>query len=275
MRLALLPVFVWAVAAQTPDSRFVFDVATVRHGPVGDFGVGGTGCPGADPARCFVENYPLSSLLQMAYEIRSYQLSGPGWMDLERFTINAKAPEGTNRGQLSQMLRNLLIERFQIAAHFEKKQITGYQLVVAKGGAKLDQSPGPPKQDEDPRKEAPRIKTDREGYPELPPGRHFMMVGGPNGRARWRFVDASMDEFVEKIADSMLQKPTANATGLAGRYDFLLSYSWAAMQPDPPPDAGASLFEALQQQLGLKLESSKVPMEILVIDHIEKIPRGN
>jgi uncharacterized protein (TIGR03435 family) len=95
------------------------------------------------------------------------------------------------------------------------------------------------------------------------------------GRARWRFVDASMDDLTGKIADSMLQKPAVNATGLQGKYDFLLSYSWAAMQPDPPPDAGLSLFEALEQQLGLKLESKKVPVNTLVIDRMEKTPKGN
>jgi uncharacterized protein (TIGR03435 family) len=66
-----------------------------------------------------------------------------------------------------------------------------------------------------------------------------------------------------------------NATGLPGKYDFLLSYSWAAMRPDAPPDSGVSLFEAVQQQLGLKLETRKVPVDTLVIDHIEKIPREN
>lgn len=103
--------------------------------------------------RCSLENYPLSSLLQMAYEITSYQLSGPAWLDEERFTINAKAPEGTSEKQVTLMLRNLLSERLQIAAHFEERQITGYRLVVAKGGAKLQHAVGPPKQEQDCAKE--------------------------------------------------------------------------------------------------------------------------
>lgn len=275
MRLALLPVLVCVLAGQTPDSRVQFEVASVRHGRPGDFSAGGTGCPGAGPTRCSIENYPLSSLLQVAYQIHAYQVSGPAWLDEQRFTVDAEAPAGTSQKQLSLMLRNLLIERFQIAAHFETKQITAYRLVVARGGAKLDKSPGPPRQpDQDSAKEAPRIKIDPEGYPEPPPGRSFWMVVG-NGRARWRFVDESMDDFAERIADGMIHKPTVNATGLAGKYDFLLSYSVAAMQPDAPPDSGETLLEAVQQQLGLKLETRKVPVDTLVIDHIEKIPREN
>jgi uncharacterized protein (TIGR03435 family) len=274
MRLAWLALFVCVLMAQTPDSRAQFEVASVRHGRPGDFSAGGTGCPGAEPTRCFVENYPMSSLLQMAYEIHPYQLSGPAWLDEERFTVNAKAPEGTNKKQFSLMLRNLLIERFQLAAHFEKRDTTGYQLVVTKGGPKLSASPGVPKQEDGSGNAAPRIKTDREGYPEPPPGRSFWMaVDG--GRARWRFVDESLDDLAERIADQMIHKPTVNATGLAGKYDFVLSYSWAAMQTDAPADSGMSLFEAVQQQLGLKLESRKVPVDTLVIEHMEKTPREN
>lgn len=274
MRLVLLPVWVCVLMAQAPDARVAFEVASVRHGRAGDYSTGGTGCPGEDPTRCFVENYPVSSLIELAYGIHSYQLSGPKWMEEERYTINAKAPEGSSRKQISLMLRNPLSERFQLATHFEKRETTGYELVVMKRGPKLDSSPGAPKQDEDARKEVPQIKTDREGYPEPPPGRHSWMAVD-NDRARWKFVDESMDEFAGRIAEAMLQKPTVNATGLEGKYDFLLSYSWAAMQPDPPPDSGVTLFEAVQEQLGLKLEPRKVPVDTLVIDHIEKTPKTN
>src|SRR5580658_8785115 len=117
MRLVLLPVFVSALAAQTPDSQVVFEVATVRHGPPGDYSAGGSGGPGTrDPSRYSVENYPLSSLLEIAYGLSSYQLSGPIWLDDERFTIAAKVPEGATKEQLKLMMRNLLVERFKLAA---------------------------------------------------------------------------------------------------------------------------------------------------------------
>lgn len=275
MRLILFPAVVCALAAQTPDSHVVFEVATVRHGPAGDFGVGGTGCPGSgDPTRCFVENYPMSSLLHMAYGIRSYQLSGPSWLDTERFSINAKGLEGTTKEQLDLMLRNLLIERFKLAAHFEKRETTGYQLVVAKNGPKLAASPGAPKPDEDSAKQPARMKLDQEGYPELPPGRTFWMSVAYD-RARWRFVDESMEDFAERIGNEMIHQPTVNATGLTGKYDFVFSWSYAAMQPNPPADSGPTIFEAIQEQLGLKLESKKVPVNTLIVDHIEKTPSEN
>jgi len=276
MRLMLLPVILGALAAQTPDSQVVFEVASVKHGPPGDYSAGGSGGPGTrDPTRYSVENYPMSSLLEIAYGISSYQLSGPGWLDEERFTVTAKLPAGTTSEQLGLMLRNLLIERFKLAAHFEKKEVAGYQLVVAKGGPKLAASPGDPSQNDDPAKPpAPfKITLDKEGYPELPPGRHYSMAVHLS-RARWRFADESMEHFARILGDQIHQ-PIVNATGLTGKYDFVVSWSFAAVDPNPRADSGPSIFEAIQAQLGLRLESRKTPVDTLVIDHIERTPSEN
>jgi len=275
MRLVLLPVFVSALAGQTPDSQVVFEVATVKHGLPGDYGAGGSGGPGTrDPTRYSVENYPLSSLLEIAYGISSYQLSGPAWIDRERFTVTAKVPEGATQEQLKLMMRNLLIERFQLAAHFEKKEVAGYQLVVAKGGPKLAASPGDPNQNDDPAN-APAAFTntlDKEGYPQLPPGRHYSMAVAGD-RARFRFVDESLEHFAEILGDQIHQ-PIKNATGLTGKYDFQVSWS-TAMQPNVSGDSGPSIFTAIQEQLGLRLESKKLPVDTVVIDHIARTPTEN
>jgi uncharacterized protein (TIGR03435 family) len=276
MRLVLLPVFVGALLAQTPDSQVVFEVATVKHGPPGDYSAGGSGGPGTrDPTRYSVENYPMSSLLEIAYGISSYQLSGPRWLDDERFTVTAKLHEGATREELGLMMRNLLIERFKLAAHFEKNEVAGYQLVVAKGGPKLAQSPGEPNQNDDTAKAPAPFKwpLDKEGYPELPPGRHYAMSIAYD-RARWRFADESMKHFAEILADQ-IHRPIINATGLTGKYDFVISWSTAAMEPNASADSGPSIFVAVQEQLGLKLESKKIPGDIVVIDHIEKAPTDN
>src|ERR1700693_1270329 len=275
MRFVLLPVFVCALA-QPPDSQVVFEVATVKHGLPGDYGARGSGGPGTrDPTRYSVENYPMSSLLEIAYGISSYQLSGPGWIDNERFTVTAKLPEGATKEQLKLMMRNLLIERFRLAAHFEKKEVTGYQLVVAKGGPKLAASPGDPSQNDDSTKPpAPFTMTlDEEGYPELPPGRHYSMAIA-NDRARWRFADESLEHFAEVLGDQIHQ-PIINATGLTGKYDFVVSWSSAATQPNVPADSGPNIFAAIQEQLGLKLESKKLPVDTVVIDHIARTPSEN
>lgn len=217
----------------------------------------------------------MSSLLEIAYGNSSYQLSGPGWIDNERFTVTAKLPEGATKEQLKLMMRNLLIERFRLAAHFEKKEVTGYQLVVAKGGPKLAASPGDPSQNDDSTKPpAPfRMTLDKEGYPELPAGRHYSMAIA-NDRARWRFADESLEHFAEVLGDQIHQ-PIINATGLTGKYDFVVSWSSAAMQPSVPADSGPNIFAAIQEQLGLKLESKKLPVDSVVIDHIARTPSEN
>lgn len=276
MRLVLLPVFACSLAAQTPDSQVVFEVATVKHGLPGDYSAAVSGGPGTrDPTTYTVTNYPMSSLMGIAYGINSYQLSGPDWMDVERFTVTAKVPRGATKEQLGPMMRNLLIERFKLAAHFEKKEVAGYRLVVAKSGSKLAASPGAPKRDDDPEKPpAPfKMTLDKEGYPELPPGRHYSMAID-HGRARWRFADESMEEFAGMLG-AQIRQPILDATGLAGKYDFVVSWSYAAMKPDATADAGPSIFAALQEQLGLRLESHKIPVDTLVIEHMEKVPSEN
>jgi uncharacterized protein (TIGR03435 family) len=99
VRFAVLPIFACALAAQTPDSQVVFEVASVRHGVPGDYHASVIGGPGSnDPTRVSIENYPLSSLLyDLAYGIKDYQLSGPGWLDEERFTVTARLPERPRR----------------------------------------------------------------------------------------------------------------------------------------------------------------------------------
>lgn len=276
MRLILLPVFACTLAAQTPDSRVVFEVATVKHGRPGDYSAAVSGGPGTrDPTTYTVTNYPMSSLLGIAYGVNSYQLSGPDWLDSERFTVTAKVPRGAPKEQLGPMMRNLLIERFKLVTHFEKKEVAGYRLVVAKGGPKLTASPGAPNNNDDPSKPAAPFKMtlDKEGYPELPPGRHYSMAVA-NDRARWRFADESMEDFAGLLG-AQIRQPILDATGLTGKYDFVASWSYAAVQPDAPADAGPSIFAAIQEQLGLKLESHKVPVDTLVIEHIEKTPSEN
>jgi uncharacterized protein (TIGR03435 family) len=147
--------------------------------------------------------------------------------------------------------------------------------VVAKGGPKLAASPGDPNQNEDPDKLPAPFKwtVDKEGYPDLPPGRQYSMAMG-HGRARWRFADESMEHFADALT-SQIRQPILNDTGLTGKYDFVLSWSTAAMPPNASADSGPSIFLAIQEQLGLKLESKKLPIDTVIIDHIERTPTEN
>jgi uncharacterized protein (TIGR03435 family) len=293
-------------SAQTPDAAVTFEVATIKlSAPVGmgPIHIGTRGGPGTpDPGRFSCERCSLMMLISTGYDINSVQIFGPSWLIEQQFDLAAKIPEGATKAQFRVMVRNLLVERFKIAVHRDKKEMPIFELTVAKGGPKLKNSPGPP--DEPPGRSGgpsapppPRpVTPGGDGSPQFQPGRFPMGFFGPRG-ARLRMVDETMQGLATRL-QSMVGRPVTDATGLTGKYDFELSFSPNAggmtVQsffpglPPPPPgpvqsspdgapsdDSGVSLLTALQEQLGLKLESKKGPVDTLVIDHIEKTPTEN
>ena len=272
---------------------------------------GGPGTP--DPGQLTYTNVSLKNVLINAYDVNDYQISGPTWLDRERFDIVAKIPQGATKEQFRQMLQNLLAERFKLTLHHETKELPMYTLVVAKGGPKLKEAveedaatpqgaapPPPPGRDE----AAPmRLKTDADGMPRLPAGMGrngtiMMMMMDPNGGGmRTRMV--SKGQPVSSLLgtlSNLLGRPVVDGTGLKAKYDITLDYNPDGlngprmMMPPPqhdgapgggPPMAGApdgggpTIFTALQEQLGLKLEQRKGPVDLLVIDRLEKVPTEN
>jgi uncharacterized protein (TIGR03435 family) len=198
-----------------------------------------------DPALFTCENCSLSELVMSAYGIESYRVSAPGWADDARFILSAKVPEGTSTGQFHLMQQNLLAERFKMKSHYEQKELPQYQLVAAKNGPKLKESAA---------------------------GTLASGSAGQDGRAKSSFtirlVAVSIAEFTRQLS-SQLRRPVADATGLKGKYDITLQ--WIS---DVGSD-GPTIFDALQQQLGLKLEERKTMVDVLVIDHVEKTPTEN
>jgi uncharacterized protein (TIGR03435 family) len=224
-------------------------------------------------------------MISMAYGVKSFQISGgPSWLPSERFDIEAKMDAATadaleklspDQRMLAQqqMLQALLADRFQLTVHRETKELTTYTLVIAKGGPKLQEAkPG-------------------DTYPSggaLPDGTHAG-VGSMSGGVLDGKVTAQAVP-VARLAQSltqMLGRPVLDKTELTGVYDFKLQFTPDdRLQPPsgsppnlrlpvPPADSNApSLFDALQEQLGLKLESGKGPGEVIVIDHVEG-PSGN
>ena len=273
--------------AQTPGPSPAFEVASIKAAPPLEgrgFTVSSSGGPGTkDPGRWTTNNWTLSNLVTLAYNLNRYNYSGPDWMDTERFNIIAKVPEGATKDQFRTMVENLLFDRFKMKVHRETREMAGYDLVVAKGGPKLAEAV------EDPPGAAPAgtsgpLKFDSEGFPELPPGRDSTMIIA-NGRARMRRHNYTMAELASQIA-FQLAKPVNDASGLRGKYDFVLFWSTggparapatseSGALPAPPEDTGPNLFNALQQQLGLKLEPRKVSVSVLVVDHMEKVPTEN
>jgi uncharacterized protein (TIGR03435 family) len=185
-------------------------------------------------------------------------------MDAARYNVVAKIPAGAVRRQFGQMRQSLLAERFGLRAHYEKKDMTVYELTVGKGGTRLKESQEPVA-----------------GKPEAawrPP------AYGPPARTM-----ARVDRKGESIADlanflsNQLGQPVMDATGLGGRYDYALSFlmepggrAAGPVVPDgPEPEFGISLIDAVREQLGLRLEKKKGQAGVLVVDHAERVPIGN
>jgi uncharacterized protein (TIGR03435 family) len=195
------------------------------------------------------------------------------------------------------MLQNLLAERFKLAAHREKKEMQVFDLVVAKGGPKLhEHRPDPAKDKEEDAAAMPPGRgggrgpnLDQDGYPVIPKNcKGCLMVVG-SGKARMQWIDAEIKDLAELVGDQM-EKPVFDATGLKGKYDISVTFQMSFGVParggnaggggDRPLDSadgdtGVPLAGALQSQLGLKLESKKGSVEVLVVDHAEKVPTEN
>jgi uncharacterized protein (TIGR03435 family) len=213
--------------------------------------------------------------LLRAYDVKTYQLTGPEWMSAERYEIIAKVPPGTTKEQFNLMLQNLLAERFHLAVHHETKEIQGYELVKGKSGPKLKPSTetGP---DVEPT-EAP--KTDANGFPQLSaPG--LVMMEGVRGKAVVSLLTARaqpLSALVERLSNQF-RLPVADKTGLTGKFDFTLEFAPqapGALPIDSPDESAPNLVSAVPQQLGLRLEPKKIPTDIVVVDRADKIPTQN
>jgi uncharacterized protein (TIGR03435 family) len=257
-----------------------FEVASVKPSAAHDFNpnrVGMRGGPGTDdPEQIAYTGAVLKNILLRAYGVDSYQLSGPGWLDQERYDILAKIPSGTTEEQFNAMLRNLLTERFNLTSHHETRELRVYELVVGKNGLKMKEAELNISSEP-----VPKIGADKNGCPELPPG-HPLMAGRVTDRGSicWTARMKSIGELATFLAGPPLRDRVVDKTGLAGKYDFTLEYS---QQRKSSPgtdslgavvDAGPNIVDAVHQ-LGLKLESRNAPVDVLVIDHIDKVPTEN
>jgi uncharacterized protein (TIGR03435 family) len=187
---------------------------------------------------------------------------GPAWINSDRYTIEAKAENAQESDgiMMGPMLQALLGGRFKLRVHREPAEIPVYLLTVAKGTPKLE-----------PLKEGSCTPRDLSHFPPPPLGpdscRFFASNKGPN--VSWVAQGATVEEFCN-IVLSRMDRPVIDKTGLTGRFNFPLEYMPDASAPSDDPAAGPSIFTALQEQLGLKLEPAKGPGELIVIDHVER-----
>jgi uncharacterized protein (TIGR03435 family) len=237
-----------------PNANPAFEVATIRP---------------SDPARpqqiitlrgaeVITTNVTVHDLINLAYWLHPKQLSGgPPWTESDKFDMTGKpdAPGQPNVEQMKVMIQKLLADRFQLKFHLEKRELPAYAVGIAKSGAKIIKSQDDPK-----------------GLP----GFYF---GRAAAGTTLTFRNSPMSQ-ITAVLQNFLDKPVVDQSGLSERYDFTLTFTLDAAQAvrlgSPPsisadnPDAAPDVFTAFQQQLGLKLESTKAPVDVMVIDKVEK-----
>ena len=275
--LILLAIGAWALFAQ-PTVRPQFEVASVK--PSFTVGVANVRpLPGRLTA-----DASLQILIQYAYGVQPFQVVGAsGWIQSERYQIEAKADGNTNRDRMFLMLQSLLENRFQLKIHRETRDLPVYALVAAKGGLRL----APPREGGcvDSAADAPgEWAGGRMAAPgEVPPTKALCgsaaLTFGPPAGARMQGGKMAMPELARKLS-LMLDRSVIDKTGFTGLFDLQLDFvpdETTPAMPPPPPDSGISglsIPQALRQQLGLQLESAKGPVEVIVVDHAER-PSGN
>jgi bla regulator protein blaR1 len=210
-----------------------------------------------------IRNQTLAELVRGIYDVHPNQVIGlPAWASSERYDISGKpdVPGQPNGDQLKVMLQKLLADRFQLKFHKEQKELPVFTLSVAKGGAKITRN-------EAKNETKSGTKNDTSGVIFRAPGSVLLN-------------NLSMDDFCRMLQSSALDRPVVNQTGLAGKYTFSLVWTpeqLVAAAPNPSPlapagraDAPPDIYAATQQQLGLKLDGTKLRIEVLVIDRAEK-----
>jgi uncharacterized protein (TIGR03435 family) len=244
-RILVSVLFISAAAAQP-----VFDVASIHASQLGK---GGEGSRReniqASPGSLNMRNVTLKSSIRWAYHVMEYQVTGPDWLNFERYDIVAKASGPAAEDQLRLMLQALLADRFKLTLHRETKDLQAYVMVAAKGGIKFHES-----QDS--------------GEPAIERDKSMTAV-------HFKRVPASQ---VVEMLSNVLHAPVINNTGLTGYYDATIDiakYMQDRPASDSPADIVPILITGLEQELGLKLESKKMPLDLLIIDHAEKVPVEN
>jgi uncharacterized protein (TIGR03435 family) len=262
--------------------KLAFEVASVKPSPPVSpngrvfFGPlqGGPGT--SDPTRVTWTYARFIDLLMTAFDVKSYQVTGPSWITTERYDVTVKVPEGTTPAQLPAMWQSLLEERFGLLFHRERKEFKVQELVIARGGSKL-------KPTDLPESEIPAGPPKINNNGELAgPGMVITFLSLPSGLVARATAKAQPLSRLVTMLISQLGMPVLDKTGLAGKFDFGLEF-----QPNLPPQPGASansnqpsdtapeLPQAVERQLGLHLNPAKAILDMLIVDSSQKTPTSN
>jgi len=240
--LTLTAIFLTGAAqAQSP----AFEVISVKANHSGD---GASSYPRLANGRLTSQNTPMRLILEAAYGLTALQINGPAWLDSDRFDLEAKSPAGVPDTEMKPMLQGLLKDRFQLAAHIESREAPVYNLTVLKDGPKCP-------------------IFDAAHIPPTPPrnGADSMIMG-----------PMTMTGLAGNLT-SAAGRPVLDKTGLEGRYFCAVAFSRLTTQPNENATGPGALdiFEALRQQLGLKLEPARAPIDTLIVDSANRTPTAN
>lgn len=247
VRTLTVLLFTLIAAFAQPATPPAFEVASIRPGQPGqesiEFG----------PASLTMRNARLSACIRWAYGVQDVQVVGPAWLSEVWFDIFAKSASEVKVADLRKMLQTLLADRFKLEVHRDTREMTALVLTVAKSGHKLE-------------------PVDTEGSPSFQTGKLNLTGRG-----------ATFSQLCDFVANE-IHVPVVDQTGLSGRYNYFLdiepyfseeSRKSAVGVSGAPPDAGEIIAVAMQKELGIKVESKKVPVAIIAVDQIEKTPTEN
>jgi len=240
---ALITLFVGGLCAQTPE----FDAASIKPSQPG----GNRQSIRIDPGRITYSNVTLRDALMSAYDAKDYQISGPDWLKTDRFDIIATAPGPVADDVMKTMLQKLLSARFQMTVHREKRDLPVYGMVISKTGTKLHEAAAP--------------------------GRSNMRMNG-GGVVFTSVTVPELIDYLSRMRLAEMDRPVVDHTGLTGKYDFtvnLFGTQEEMMAAVSKGDFGSSIFTLIQEQLGLKLEAQKLPLDMVIVDKAERTPTEN
>ena len=244
MRLALLLVSAGAALAQAQDRRPTYEVASVKLDNSGSNGSSFHGLKG----QIVFTNVTLKRLIERAFSVKPFQVTGPGFLENIRVDIAAKYPPDTKNEDRALMLRSLLEDRFKLAVHKKRSRTQGYSLVVAKGGFKLKPDTG--EGDSDSSNSSGRVRNITVKHSSLP-----------------------------QVADLMarnLGEAVVDKTGIEGFYSFELGWASEDQKGETAElETLPSLFTALQKTLGLRLKPENVLVDFVIVDHMERLAVEN
>ena len=280
--LTLAWVCAYGHAADAPS----FEVASIKPASSSAHSIECSGGPGTtSPGIWRCSNVPLAFVISHAYGFQPPEFSPRDICCQARFDFTAKVPEGTTNEQFHRMLQNLLVERFKLTLHREQKEMAIYELTVGQKGPKMKESaPDAAPVPEEPWA-VPEYSMGKDGYPVFTAG-HGGLAGG-NGHYRWTGFNLSIQEIVKTLSFH-LGRPVVDCTRLRGKYDIDMTWTvdvaWlmesAGLRDqisevtDNGPH-GPTLMHAVRDQLGLELISKKGHGDIVVVDHLAKVPIEN